>query len=55
MKRIVLDAEEKEILESYERGEWRPVKNRKTEIKKLREYARNTLQKDKRINRRGPD
>jgi len=47
---MVLDAEEKDILDSYDRGEWRPIKNPKAEIKKLREYARNTLQKDKRIN-----
>ena len=45
-----MDAEEKDILESYDRGEWRPIKNSKAEIKKLREYARNTLKKDKRIN-----
>jgi predicted DNA binding CopG/RHH family protein len=50
MKKIVLDAEEKDILDSYERGEWKPVKNPKVEINKLQEYARNTLQKDKRIN-----
>ena len=50
MKKMVLDAEEKDILDSYDRGEWRPIKNPKAEIKKLREYARNTLQKDKRIN-----
>jgi len=50
MKRILFDEEEKDILESYERGEWRPIKNPKAEMKKLREYARNTLQKDKRIN-----
>ena len=50
MKRTVLNAEEKDILESYDRGEWRPIKNPKAEIKKLGEYARNTLQKDKRIN-----
>ena len=50
MKKTVLDAEEKDILESYDRGEWRPIKNSKAEIKKLREYARNTLKKDKRIN-----
>ena len=49
MKKILFD-EEKDILESYERGEWRPIKNPKAEMKKLREYARNTLQKDKRIN-----
>jgi predicted DNA binding CopG/RHH family protein len=50
MKKIVLDKEEKDILESYERGEWTPVKNKKQEIKKLQQYARNTLAKDKRIN-----
>jgi len=50
MKKITLDDEEKDILESYERGEWVPVKNAKKEIKKLRQYAKNTLQKDKRIN-----
>jgi predicted DNA binding CopG/RHH family protein len=50
MKKIVLDQEEKDIVESYERGEWIPAKNKKQEIKKLQQYARNTLQKDKRIN-----
>ena len=50
MKKTILDEEEKDILESYERGEWMPVKNPKAEIKKLRQYARNTLQKNKRIN-----
>jgi predicted DNA binding CopG/RHH family protein len=50
MKTVLLDDEEKDISESYDRGEWRPVKHRKQEIKKLKEYARNTLQKDKRIN-----
>jgi len=42
--------EEQEILDSYEKGEWVPVKNlskRKTELIK---YARNTLKKDKRLN-----
>ncbi|MBF0554430.1 MAG: antitoxin [Nitrospirae bacterium] len=50
MKKAILDDEEKDILESFERGEWKPVKNQKREIKKLSEYARNTLLKDKRIN-----
>lgn len=45
-----MDNEGKDILDSYEKGEWRPVKNRKREIKRLQQYARNTLQKDKRIN-----
>lgn len=50
MKRIMDEAEERKILESYERGEWRSVKDLKTEVRKLRTAARNTLQKDKRIN-----
>ena len=50
MKKTRLDAEEKNILDSYERDEWKPVKNPMAEIRKLSEYAKNTLQKDKRIN-----
>ena len=50
MKKIILDEEEKDVLESYERGEWVSVKSPKKEKKKLQQYARNTLQKDKRIN-----
>jgi predicted DNA binding CopG/RHH family protein len=50
MKKVVLDEEEKDILQSYERDEWVPVKNKKQETKKLQQYARNTLAKDKRIN-----
>lgn len=50
MKKVILNDEEKDILESYERGEWAPVKNPQQEIKKLQRYAKNTLQKDKRIN-----
>ena len=50
MKAVFLDNEEKGLLESYNRDEWRQVRNPKREIKKLKQYARNTLQKDKRIN-----
>ena len=50
MKQIVLDDEEKDILESFDRDEWVPVENKKQELKKLQLYARNTLTKDKRIN-----
>ena len=50
MKKMILDDEERDILESYERGDWVPVKNPQKEIKRLQQYARNTLQKDKRIN-----
>jgi hypothetical protein len=43
MKAVFLEDEEKSLLESYERDEWRPVKNPREEIKGLKEYARNTL------------
>jgi predicted DNA binding CopG/RHH family protein len=46
----MLDAEEKEILESFERGEWVPVKDMKKWRAELQEAARNTLRKEKRIN-----
>ena len=44
------ETEEKKILESYERGEWRSVKDLKAEVQTLSTAARNTMQKDKRIN-----
>ena len=50
MKKIKLDKEEKNILDSFERGEWHRVKNLKKEIEKHQQYARATLSKDKRIN-----
>jgi len=50
MAKIKLDKEEKDILDSYERGEWKSVKNLDEEIKKHRGYARQTLKKDKRVN-----
>jgi predicted DNA binding CopG/RHH family protein len=50
MKKQTMDSEEREILASYERDEWRPVKTGRSEIVKLQQYARNTLQKNKRIN-----
>ena len=45
-----LTKDEQEILDSYERGEWVPVKNLSARKAELRRYARNTLRKDKRLN-----
>ncbi len=45
-----LDPKEKDILKSFERGEWRPVQGREAEIERYREYARATFRKDKRVN-----
>ncbi len=50
MSKIKLDKEEKDILDSFEDGEWKRVKNYKAQVKKHQEYARNTLKKDKRVN-----
>jgi predicted DNA binding CopG/RHH family protein len=50
MKKTILDKEEKDILEAYDRGEWVSVKDPKKEFGILQAYARNTRRKDKRIN-----
>jgi predicted DNA binding CopG/RHH family protein len=50
MKNIHLDEEEKSLIDSFDRGEWRTVKNIKGERRKLRDAARNTLRKNARIN-----
>ncbi len=50
MKEIRLDDEEQEILDSFERGEWVPVKDQEQALAKHKRYARNTLRKDRRIN-----
>jgi len=42
--------EEQELLDSFERGEWRPVKGGAKEIRRYRGYARATFKKDKRVN-----
>ncbi|MEK7279620.1 MAG: antitoxin [Nitrospirota bacterium] len=48
--KIKLTEDEKEILDSFEKGEWVPVKNLTKRKKELIQYARNTLKKDKRLN-----
>jgi len=45
-----LTEEEKEILDSFEKGEWIPVKDLSKRKRELIRYARNTLKKDKRLN-----
>ncbi len=44
------DKYEQDLLKSYDRDEWKSVKNVKSKIRKHIEYARNTLKKDKRVN-----
>jgi predicted DNA binding CopG/RHH family protein len=41
---------EEEILASFDRGEWRQVKNVRSEIDRHAGYAKDALTKDKRVN-----
>ena len=45
-----LTKEEKDLLESVERGEWRRIPDFEKEAKRYQESARATLRKDKRVN-----
>jgi predicted DNA binding CopG/RHH family protein len=47
---LKLDAEELQILEDFERGEFESIENFRAEKRNLEAAARRTLQKDKRIN-----
>ena len=42
--------DEKKLLESVERGEWKPVPDKGRELRRYQEYARGTFRKDRRIN-----
>ncbi len=46
---VKLDAEERELLESIERGEWKSVNNFKEEAAFAKAAAENFLRKDERI------
>lgn len=42
--------DEKEIMSSIARGEWKSVRNLKSEIRRLKKYAQTTIKKDRRVN-----
>ena len=44
------DANEKKILESFERGEWRSVKGAKRDRSRYARYATATFKRDRRLN-----
>ncbi len=46
MPKTKLGKDEQDILDTFERGEWKPVANRRQEIARHVAYARNTLAKD---------
>lgn len=45
-----LDREEKELLESFEGGEWESVADKDAELERYREVGRATFRKDQRVN-----
>ena len=49
-KKRKMENEEKEIVESFEKDEWKSARLKKNSKEKYRKYARATLAKDKRIN-----
>ncbi len=50
MKQVKLTKDEEDILRSYERGEWRPVKNMPAEMHRYQQMAKQSLRKGRRIN-----
>lgn len=55
MKNVKLTKEDREILQAFEGGEFRLVKNSAQEKKHFQQYARNTLSKPRNINIRVSD
>jgi predicted DNA binding CopG/RHH family protein len=49
-KRNFYDDEEKKLIEDYEKGEFKPVRNQKAAKRKAEEAARRYMRKDARIN-----
>jgi predicted DNA binding CopG/RHH family protein len=49
-KDLNFNNEEKELLESFNNGEWEKISDHENELKKFRELASDSLKKDKRIN-----
>ena len=45
-----LDQQERELLESHDRGEWKSVARSARERKRYQEYAKATFKKDRRVN-----
>jgi predicted DNA binding CopG/RHH family protein len=52
IKNYKLDKEEKQLLLEVENGEWKSIKNLKSELARYKKIAKNTLNKVKNINLR---
>ena len=47
---IDFTAEERELLESFEKNEWKPVRGKKEKMSLYQQTARSTFKKDSRVN-----
>ena len=47
---MTMDADEKEVLDAVERGEWKSAKGGKRERARYSRYAKATFRKDRRLN-----
>ena len=47
---VKMDREEQDILESFERDQWKPVLDQEAERERYRQYAHSTFKKDMRVN-----
>ena len=47
---IDFTTEEKELLESFEKNEWKPVRGQKAKMSRYQQMAKSTFKKDSRIN-----
>jgi len=45
-----LDPEERELLDSFKRGEWQSIERGREAFARYRDYARTTFKKDRRVN-----
>ena len=45
-----INKDEQDLLKSFERGEWKSVNNLKERKSDLKDYARTTMRKEKRVN-----
>ena len=45
-----LDPEERDLLDSFERGEWQSIDGRREAFERYRDYARTTFKEDRRVN-----
>lgn len=48
-----MTTEEREILDSFEKGEWKSIQNIETRKEEFAQYARATIRKDKRVKKAG--